>query len=111
MKTYAVNASEFNSVCLYKKYVESRVKRANNEQKDRFQTELHKVSIMVTCTLNNNGGRLVKYVNANQYGYWKAIAKWVDSHIRDICIELGTWTAEDERRHQRLAEIRARKAA
>ena len=111
MKTYAVNAGELNSVRLYKKYVESRVKHANNEQKDRLQTELQKVSVVITCTLNNNGGRLVKYVNANQYGYWKAVVKWVDSHIREICIELGTWTVEDERRQQRLAEIRARKAA
>lgn len=110
MKTYPVNGYERNDVEFYKQYVAKRIERADNEQKNRFQTEYQKVLTVLRDTFNNRGGKMVAYVNDNQYRYWKAVVEWTKVHHIEIAKELGLWTDADEKRQQKLAEIRAKHA-
>lgn len=108
MKEYPVNYMEKRIVDRYKEYAFCRAYKAEGTQKARFELEFVKAMRVANDTKNL---RMVSYVKANQYGYWKAMVKWVETHRKEVTSELEQWAETEDQKFQRLLDIKRRYAA
>lgn len=108
MKEYPVNYMEKRIVDRYKEYAFCRAYKAEGAQKARFELEFVKAMQVANDTKNL---RMVSYVKANQYGYWKAIIKWVEAHHKEVANELNKWEETEDQKLKRIMDIKHRYAA